>query len=241
MSTFGFIFEDAQATATQDKQLLDTAQNIVGAAPPETLRVGRDRRARNIPNPAFQQYQQQLNAQLDALRLDPTGTAAANPTVPTAAATAPAAPSPVTTPAPQAPQSSLLSLDIPQPIVTFNDAAGNTYVDNQLTTNADGLTPEQAAIQSNNDRFLRNQSLQTGAQILGGVSGAVQAYTGLQQLDLARESFRFNRSLARANLANQTKLANLEIGERNLARSGKGQSSITNREAVDRVGLVSRV
>lgn len=89
--------------------------------------------------------------------------------------------------------------------------------------------------------FLRNERLKTGAAFLGALSGGVQAYTGLQQLDLAKESFRFNRNLARVNLANQTKLANLEIGERNLARSGKGQSSLSNAEAVDRVGLVGKV
>ena len=61
--------------------------------------------------------------------------------------------------------------------------------------------------------------------------------SGFQALDLARDEFRFNRGIALANLENQTKLANLQIADRNLSRAGKGQSSISNQEAIDRVGL----
>ena len=49
---------------------------------------------------------------------------------------------------------------------------------------------------------------------LDALSGLTQAYTGLQQLDLSRDAFDFNKRLSNANLANQADLTTEELQNR---------------------------
>lgn len=50
------------------------------------------------------------------------------------------------------------------------------------------------------------------------LSGAVNAYTGLQQLNLAKDSFNFNKGVTTTNLANQAKTINTQLEDRQRAR-----------------------
>jgi len=59
-----------------------------------------------------------------------------------------------------------------------------------------------------NKWFGQNGYLNAGAGILSALGGLANAYTGLQQLDLAKDEFGFNKALAQRNLANQADLIN---------------------------------
>ena len=62
---------------------------------------------------------------------------------------------------------------------------------------------------------------------LNALGNLATAYTGLQQLNLNKDAFNFNKALTRTNLANQAKVTNAAIEDR--ARSAaiqEGRSSI---------------
>lgn len=228
-------------------QLSDTLTSQFGEIPSARIPTYQGRSINYVSNPALEEYRSRLSGlDLNALM---------NPPVPPP-------PEPPAPPLPEPPTPPGAGGNIGAPTTSENTGILNTAglpeapVDAGVQSFDDFFSGYKAEMggtesladfdtrlknQEFQDNFLKNERLKTGAAFLGALSGGVQAYTGLQQLDLARESFRFNRGLARVNLANQTKLANLEIGERNLARSGKGQSSLSNAEAVDRVGLVGKV
>jgi hypothetical protein len=59
-----------------------------------------------------------------------------------------------------------------------------------------------------------------GAPLLGAISGIGQSWLGMQQLDLARDQFALKKDLAMTNLANQQKLTNASLEDRQRARLG---------------------
>lgn len=59
-----------------------------------------------------------------------------------------------------------------------------------------------------------------GAPLLGAISGIGQSWLGMQQLDLARDQFALKKDLALTNLANQQKLTNASLEDRQRARLG---------------------
>jgi len=69
--------------------------------------------------------------------------------------------------------------------------------------------------------------LDTGASVVGALSGLASAYTGYKGLQLAEDEFEFNKALSQTNLANQAKLINeqrLNAGNVGLALAGNTMS-----------------
>ena len=69
--------------------------------------------------------------------------------------------------------------------------------------------------------------LDTGASVVGALSGLANAYTGYKGLQLAEDEFEFNKALSQTNLANQAKLINeqrLNAGNVGLALAGNTMS-----------------
>ena len=56
--------------------------------------------------------------------------------------------------------------------------------------------------------------LDMGGQVLGALSSGLAAYTGLQELGLAKDKFDFEKDLARTNIANQAQLTNTALQNR---------------------------
>tara|TARA_Y100001963_G_scaffold139959_1_gene206390 strand:- start:17391 stop:18329 length:939 start_codon:yes stop_codon:yes gene_type:complete len=66
-------------------------------------------------------------------------------------------------------------------------------------------------------------NLELGATGLQALSGIANAYTGYQNLQLAREQFRFNRGVTTQNFNNQANLVNLQLRDSYRQRLAAGQ------------------
>ena len=68
-----------------------------------------------------------------------------------------------------------------------------------------------------------------GAQGLSALGSLMQAYTGSQQLKLGRDSFNFQKGAFNQNSANQARLTNSELEDRQRSRiSGTGNNNANN-------------
>lgn len=65
------------------------------------------------------------------------------------------------------------------------------------------------------DQGLNFNDVMAGIQ---AISQGIGAYTGLRQLSLAKDSFNFNKDVTETNLANQAKLTNSQLEDRQRAR-----------------------
>lgn len=65
------------------------------------------------------------------------------------------------------------------------------------------------------DQGLNFNDVMAGIQ---AISQGIGAYTGLRQLSLAKDSFNFNKDVTETNLANQAKLTNAQLEDRQRAR-----------------------
>lgn len=74
---------------------------------------------------------------------------------------------------------------------------------------------------------------------LDTAAGLVSAWQGLQSLDLAKESFKFNKDATTTNIANQAKTINAEQNDRQKRRlsasGGTGWNSLANYSAKNNV------
>jgi hypothetical protein len=77
----------------------------------------------------------------------------------------------------------------------------------------------------------RDGRLQTGAAVVSGLSDAMNAYVGLEQLDLAKDQFEFNKQLANRNLANQGLSYNTALEDRTKIGSALGGQTAEQSQA----------
>lgn len=80
-----------------------------------------------------------------------------------------------------------------------------------------------------NPWFGQGGYLQTGADVIGALSGLAGAYTGLQNYKLAKDKFGFEKGMALTNLANQGNLINEQ--RMNAANVGLGLAGSTLSDA----------
>lgn len=108
---------------------------------------------------------------------------------------------------------------------SFNPSA---FATNNTNTIGSAINPTSTPTSSSTLPALNLQNVATG---LNALSGITQAYTGLQQLSLARDSFAFNRDLATTNLSNQARTVNTQLEDRQVRRldaQGRDYSSLSS-------------
>lgn len=74
-------------------------------------------------------------------------------------------------------------------------------------------------------------ALQTGAQVTNALSGLAGAYTGLENLKLAKKSFDFNKQLTNRNLQNQGLAYNTALDDRTRIAQRLGGSTKAESDA----------
>lgn len=83
---------------------------------------------------------------------------------------------------------------------------------------------------NNTSQFAWNiPTAKLGVDALSSLAGI---YVGLEQLGLAKDSFKFNRDFANKNLANQTKTYNTNYKDQLLARANQQNQSIASANSI---------
>lgn len=76
-------------------------------------------------------------------------------------------------------------------------------------------TPKLIAAGSDSPGWMgKGGYLDMGGQLVGALSSGLAAYTGLQELGMAKDKFSFEKDLAKTNMANQASLINTELQNR---------------------------
>jgi len=72
-----------------------------------------------------------------------------------------------------------------------------------------------------------SSGLQTGSQVVGALSSAMNAYTGWKGLELAEDQFDFTKKSTNRDIANKAKVINNEIGQANEVGLALGGGAMT--------------
>lgn len=83
-----------------------------------------------------------------------------------------------------------------------------------------GYIPNTAI--NTDDGFWSNFNFDDFSKSLTGLAGILNSFGGLQNLNLAKDQFNFQKDLTGVNLANQAKLVNSELETRQRSRNARG-------------------
>ena len=82
--------------------------------------------------------------------------------------------------------------------------------------------------------------LQTGAQVVNALSGLAGAYTGIENLGLAKDKFAYEKGLSNVNLANQADLINQQrLNASNVGLALAGNTMTDAQKEATRAGITA--
>ena len=106
------------------------------------------------------------------------------------------------------------------------------------------MFPSTSAVGSNNMVTPLTNSTNgwnTFSNILGGISGLANAFTGFKQLGLAKDQFKWQKDAFNTNLVNQANLVNSQLADRQRRRQFFDSSAASPEEYVAKYGAASSV